>query len=83
VKTVHTSLENGVDIIETYEYPLVTVEVYIEDFYAKGNAKCDPSDEWDEKFGKDLAALRATGRIYAKMAKYQLRQAAILQHSMG
>lgn len=67
------TITNEIDHI-TYvvDQPLITVEIMNiqTGFKAKGHAKCDPTDRWNENFGVNLAYARALNRLTKKLERY-------------
>ena len=56
-------------------YPLTTAKVTDKQYgyVATGSARCDPTDEYNELFGANLALSRAQNRLYRKLEKHYIR----------
>jgi hypothetical protein len=63
--------DNEFDTTITFNGALTTAFVSSRELgvYAKGNAKHNPEDAYDQRVGMDLAVARARSRLYSKIAK--------------
>jgi hypothetical protein len=76
-KVIRTERTNTDYVEWVIDKPIITTRIMslVYPVVSVGHAKCDPSDNWNESFGMQLAYTRALGRASNKLVKYLVRSA--------